>query len=175
MGRRTGRTRWKATEPDVIGVDVALGGGDLTVIQRRQGLAAFPPHVINSASPHEIGDLVAHEIDVFEPDAVFIDNSGGYGSGVISRLEALRYTVMGIQFGGVALDERYVNRRTEMWWKIKTWLEAGGATPNDKQYPSTRPAAVTATRTRAARLSLSPKTRCAPAASNPPTLAMRWH
>ena len=133
MGRHWPEPMYNS-EPKIIGVDVALGGGDLTVIQTRQGLAAFPPHVINSSSPHEIGDLVAHTIDVFGPDAVFIDGSGGYGSGVVSRLEALKYTVNSVQFGGQAIDERYVNRRTEMWWKVKCWLEAGGALPNDQRY-----------------------------------------
>jgi hypothetical protein len=121
-------------EPKVIGVDVALGGGDLTVIQTRQGLAAFAPNVLNLSDTQQIADLVAHTIDVFQPDAVFVDGSGGYGAGVINRLEALHYSVTGIQFGGQAIDERYVNRRTEMWWKVKCWLEKGASLPNDRRY-----------------------------------------
>jgi hypothetical protein len=124
------------SEPKTMGVDVALGGGDLTVIQTRQGLCAFPPTVINSNDPHQIGDLVAYAIDVFKPDAVFVDDSGGYGSGVVSRLRALNYgaVVNPIQFGASALNERYVNRVAEMWWKIKEWLEAGASLPMDQRY-----------------------------------------
>ena len=121
-------------EPKVIGVDVALGGGDLTVIQTRQGLAAFPPNVLNLSDTQQIADLVAHTIDVFKPDAVFVDGSGGYGAGVVNRLEALHYTVTSVQFGGQPVDERYVNRRTEMWWNVKCWLEKGGALPDDRRY-----------------------------------------
>jgi hypothetical protein len=135
MGRHLAETVY-SSEPKVLGVDVALGGGDLTVIQPRQGLAAFAPNVLNSSDPHQIGDIVAHTIDVFKPDAVFVDDSGGYGSGVISRLRGLNYSaiVNPVQFGWTALDERYVNRSAEMWWKIKAWLESGGSLPNDQRY-----------------------------------------
>jgi hypothetical protein len=135
MGRHLPEAAFNS-ESRVMGVDIALGGGDRTVIQRRQGLAAFPPHIIDTADPHQIGDLVAHHIDVFHPDAVFIDDSGGYGSGVISRLRGLNYgaIVQPVQFGWSALDERFVNRAAEMWWKIRVWLEAGGSLPKDQRY-----------------------------------------
>jgi hypothetical protein len=135
MGRHVPDAAFNS-EPKVMGVDVALGGGDMTVIQTRQGLCAFPPTVINSSDPHQIGDLVAYAIDVFKPDAVFVDDSGGYGSGVVSRLRGLNYSaiVNPIQFGWSALDERYVNRVAEMWWKIKLWLESGGSLPQDQRY-----------------------------------------
>lgn len=120
--------------PKVIGVDVALGGGDKTVIQTRQGLAAFPPNVQDLNDPGRIADIVARTIDVYQPQAVFIDGSGGYGSGVISRLTSLNYTVIGVQFGGSPFDERYSNKRTEMWWEMKCWLESGGALPPTQQY-----------------------------------------
>ncbi len=121
-------------EPKVMGVDVALGGGDLTAIQTRQGLAAFAPNLMNLSDTQRIADIVAHSIDVFQPDAVFVDGSGGYGAGVINRLEALHYTVTGVQFGGEPSDPRYTNKRTEMWWKVKQWIEKGGALPNDRRY-----------------------------------------
>ena len=135
MGRHLAEAVYNS-EPKVLGVDVALGGGDLTAIQPRQGLVAFAPNVINEKDPHQIGDIVAHTIDVFKPDAVFVDDSGGYGSGVVSRLRGLNYSaiVNPVQFGWTALDERYVNRAAEMWWKIKLWLEAGGSLPNDQRY-----------------------------------------
>lgn len=120
--------------PKVIGVDVALGGGDLTVIQVRQGLAAFPPNPQDLSDPGRIADIVARTIDVHEPGAVFIDNSGGYGSGVVSRLTQLNYACIPVQFGERAIGNGYVNRRTEMWWQMKLWIESGGALPNDQQY-----------------------------------------
>lgn len=120
--------------PKVIGVDVALGGGDLTVIQTRQGLAAFPPNVLNLNDTQRIADVVARTIDVFKADATFVDASGGYGAGVINRLTALNYTVIGVQFGSSPMDPRYSNKRTEMWWDMKCWLESGGALPPDNRY-----------------------------------------
>jgi hypothetical protein len=37
-----------------------------------------------------------------------------------------------VPFGGKALDANiYVNRRTEMWWLMKEWIEENGSIPND--------------------------------------------
>lgn len=134
LGRHLPETAFQY-EPKVMGVDVALGGGDLTVIQTRQGLAAFPPQVLNLSDTQQIADIVAYTIDVFQPNAVFVDGSGGYGAGVVNRLSALNYVVSSVQFGGSAIEDNlYVNRRTEMWWKVKLWLEAGGCLPPDMRY-----------------------------------------
>ena len=39
---------------------------------------------------------------------------------------------MEVNFGSRATDsERYNNKRTEMWDKLREWLEAGGAIPNN--------------------------------------------
>ena len=118
----------------IVGVDIALGGGDKTVIQKRQGLAAFVPQVIDFSDSQDIADVVALTLDAFQADACFIDDSGGYGSGVKSRLQNLGFDVVGVLFGGKARDSRYTNRSAEMWWSIKTWLEEGGCLPKDTQY-----------------------------------------
>lgn len=118
----------------VVGVDVAREGGDRTVIQTRQGLAAFKPNILNIRDSQTIADIVARTIDHFKADAVMIDASGGYGAGVIDRLLALNYAPMEVQFGGKPNDSRFVNKRTEMWWDVKVWLERGGVLPNMNEY-----------------------------------------
>jgi len=118
----------------VLGVDVALGGGDKTVLQLRQGLAAFKPDVLDLRDPKQIGDFVAVKIDQCRVDTTFVDASGGWGSGVISRLTELGYSPIGVDFGGKPTDSRFANKSAEMWWQMKLWLESGGALPDDNSY-----------------------------------------
>jgi hypothetical protein len=119
--------------PKVIGVDVARQGNDKTVIQTRQGLVAFAPNILQERNLHDLADIVARTIDVFEGVAM-VDGTGGYGAGVIDRLLTLNYAVMEVQFGASARNQRFVNKRTEMWWDVRQWLERGGALPKMQEY-----------------------------------------
>ena len=118
--------------PKIIGVDVARFGDDRSVICKRQGLWCKPLRVIDNLDNMTFAGIVAYEIDNFNPDAVFID--AGRGEGVIDRLRQLGYKVMEINFGSQAQDSaRYANKRSEMWDKVREWLENGGTIPNDTQ------------------------------------------
>lgn len=115
----------------VMGVDVATGGGrDNSSICKRWGLAveSIKEYDVDNMS---LADVVAREIESWNPDAVFIDK--GRGEGVISRLRQLGYTVIGVDFGGRAIRyDLYQNRRTEMYHAgIRNWLENGGVLPDD--------------------------------------------
>jgi hypothetical protein len=77
-----------------------------------------------------LASAVANAIEDWTPDAVFVDS--GAGAGVIDRLRQLRHTPIEVPFGGRATrTDKYVNRRTEMWFAMRDWLAAGGAIPND--------------------------------------------
>ena len=116
--------------PKIMGIDVARFGDDRSVIFKRQGLWAKEPRVIEKMDNMTFAGIVGYEIDQFQPDGVFIDS--GRGEGVIDRLRQLGYRVMEVNFGSRATDgERYNNKRTEMWDKMREWLEAGGAIPNN--------------------------------------------
>jgi hypothetical protein len=116
--------------PVVKVVDPARFGGDRSVIFRRQGLQAFRPVVLSGVDNMELTEIVGREINQWEPDCVFID--AGAGAGVIDRLRQLGYDVIEVPFGGRALNPSlYLNRRAEMWYLMKEWLEAGGAIPDD--------------------------------------------
>ena len=116
--------------PIVLGIDPARFGDDRSVIFRRQGRQAFKPVVYRGIDNMELATRVANLIEEHNPDAVFCD--AGAGSGVIDRLRQLSYDVIEIPFGGKAMKpEQYINRRTEMWWLVKQWIEEGGAIPND--------------------------------------------
>lgn len=117
--------------PVILGVDPARFGDDRSVVFRRQGLQAFTPAVYRGIDNMELAARVANHIEQHQPDAVFID--AGAGAGVIDRLRQLDYDVIEVPFGGKATKpELSINRRTEMWWELKEWIEQGGAIPPDQ-------------------------------------------
>ncbi len=116
--------------PVILGVDVARFGGDASVIFRRQGPAAFAPVILHGLDNMAVADRTALEIASARPAAVFIDV--GQGQGVIDRLRRLGHEVEEVPFGGRALrDDRFVNRRAEMWYAVREWLLAGACIPDD--------------------------------------------
>jgi hypothetical protein len=114
--------------PRVMGVDVARYGDDRCCIFARQGLAAFQPRVFRDIDNMDFAAKVAASIDKFKPDAVFVD--AGRGEGVIDRLRQLGYSVVEVPFGGKPLNDRFADKRSEMWSEMEKWLRAGGALPN---------------------------------------------
>ena len=116
--------------PVILGVDPARFGDDRSVVIRRQGLQAYNPAIYRGLDNMELAGRVAALWQQYDPDAVFID--AGAGAGVIDRLRQLGYDPIEIPFGGRAVKElEYINRRSEMWWNIKEWIDQGGAIPND--------------------------------------------
>lgn len=116
--------------PRILGVDPARFGDDRSVIFPRQGLVAFPPEVYRGIDNMALAGRVASKIESWRPDAVFIDS--GAGAGVIDRLRQLGHQVTEVPFGGKALKPHlFSNRRVEMWWEAKEWIESGGSIPDD--------------------------------------------
>lgn len=116
----------------ILGVDVAGDGPDSHTICRRQGNAVFPIDEIKQASEMELADIIARHIDRHNIDMVFIDHTGGYGAGTLSRLRQLGYKrVAGVNFGSSPVDAHYSNKRSEMYHDVRDWLEEGGCLPED--------------------------------------------
>jgi len=115
-----------------IGVDIALKGADATVIAPRQGLRAFPMIEMRGATPGEIAARVASEAVKWEAEAIFVDDTGGFGSGVVDHLRTARMPVHAINFGSSADDPRYRNKRSEMWLRMQEWVRRGGVIPIDQ-------------------------------------------
>ena len=113
--------------PRILGVDPARFGDDRSAIVRRQGRMAWPPTTYAKLDNMTLAAHVAEEIRTWRPDAVFIDE--GNGGGVIDRLRQLGHNVIGVHFGGKASRPRYQNKRTEMWFEMRDWLQAGGVLP----------------------------------------------
>jgi hypothetical protein len=112
----------------ILGVDPARFGDDRSVIFPRQGLYAMKPQVYRGIDNMALADKVAQQIELFRPDAVFVD--AGNGAGVIDRLRQLHHEVIEVHFSGSSSQARYLNKRAEMWFEMRDWLRAGGAIPD---------------------------------------------
>lgn len=114
-----------STLPLIIGVDPARFGDDKTAICRRRGRQAYKIKTLKKLSCVEVANVLTAIILEERPARVNID-VGGLGAGIYDILEDRGYSdvIRAINFGSNAQDkERFVNRRAEMWARVKDWLE----------------------------------------------------
>ena len=123
---------YQADQPLVFGVDPAWLGEDRSAVVVRQGMAARVLFTARGADTTVLAERVARQAAELDPDAIFVDQTG-VGAGVFDQLKRTRHNVVGIAFAQSPLEpERFLNRRAEMWWQVREWLERGGALePND--------------------------------------------
>lgn len=114
-----------------IGIDVALHGDDCTVLTPRQGLRVFKSVVLRNAKPNEIAARIIAAKEKFKSELEFVDNSGGFGSGVIDNMEQAGYSPISVQFAGKAQDESYFNARSEMYFRMAEFIKKGGCLTYD--------------------------------------------
>lgn len=116
-----------------IGCDVARFGSDATVLFKRQGLMSWPPEEMRGARTNEIAARLMKTRTEFSSEIEFVDGTGGYGAGVIDSYLQAGEVAMEINFSGKAIDPRYFNKRSEMWFEMAAWVKRGGCLPNDPQ------------------------------------------
>jgi phage terminase large subunit len=112
-----------------IGVDVARFGDDRTVIYPRAGMVAYPPVTLRNMDSHDVAARVAKEYYEFGAEMVFVDDTGGYGGGVIDCLIRSGISPIPVNFSGKATDPRYYNKRSEIWFLLADWVKRGGVLP----------------------------------------------
>lgn len=111
--------------PKILGVDVAWNGGDRCVIFPRQGLCSFKPTVIPGLAEKSFSARVANVIERWGADMTFVDNTGGYGGEVVSRLKDAGYMVRPVVVSEKPVQPRFLNLRAEMWFKMAEWIKDG--------------------------------------------------
>lgn len=116
--------------PRILGVDVARFGDDANVIFPRQGVQAFAPLKYRNITSTEGAGAVARKWDDFKADACFVDDTGGFGAGWIDNLRLLNRQPIGIGFASKPTQEKYFNKRAEMYFEAVEWIKGGGALPN---------------------------------------------
>ncbi|MBE6467055.1 MAG: PBSX family phage terminase large subunit [Alphaproteobacteria bacterium] len=110
--------------PLVIGLDIARFGDDSTVFCFRRGRYCQRFEVLKKQDTVSIANYCQGIIQAHNPARVFLD-VGGIGAGVYDILysRGFRSTIRAINFGSKAiLEDRYVNRRAEMWDNARAWL-----------------------------------------------------
>lgn len=114
----------------ILGVDVAREGDDKSVVFPRQGVVAFRPKVYRNVRSNDLAGLVAQAEDRWKADGTIVDGTGGWGSGVIDALSTMGRTAFDCQFAGKATNQKYANKRAEIWFLMAEWVKNGGALPN---------------------------------------------
>lgn len=119
--------------PRILGVDVARFGDDSSIIFPRQGLQAFNPSQFRNLNGTTGAEIVCRRMNEWDADAVFIDNTGGFGASWIDNLQRLGKDPIGIHFSQESTDGQYFNKRAEMAFKLVEWIKKGGAIPDVKE------------------------------------------
>jgi len=116
--------------PKVMGVDVARFGENSSTIALRQGRKVYEIEVLPKmdlmATAHHVAEVIKRE----RPLQVFVDGSG-IGAGVVDRLRQLNFPVVDVNGGNQSLNPRFLNKRAEMWWETKEFIEGLCELPKD--------------------------------------------
>lgn len=115
--------------PVVIGVDVAMFGGDRSVVFLRQGLMSKLLFQTRGIKPEDLASRVVAFEDEYRADAVIVDATG-VGEAVMSSLRLMNRSPIAFYAGGASMLENCYNRRAEVWYKMRKWLYDGGAIPD---------------------------------------------
>jgi len=117
-------------EPKILGLDVARQGLDASVLFARQGKMVYRPDVYRGIDGIQLAAKVATKSNQFDADAIFVDDTGGWGGSVIDQLRHLQYEPTGVQYAGKPIDQRFGNKRSEMWWNAAQAVKEGSSLPD---------------------------------------------
>lgn len=112
--------------PTIMGVDIAYGGLDKTVIQSRTGRKFHPPVMMRTDSTEEIVSAVIAEynkqtVNGYAPHNIFVDATG-VGAPIVEALytSAVNLPVVGIKFNNKPDNkDRFLNKRSEMLGRLR--------------------------------------------------------
>ncbi len=133
MGRHLLSTEYEYSQKR-LGIDVARFGDDSTVIFPRQGLAAFNPVEMRGARTTDIAARVAVAKQRWNSDVEMIDDTGGWGAGVIDSARLGGIILLPVNASSNADDPRFYNRRAENTFRAAEWIKKGGALPELPQF-----------------------------------------
>jgi hypothetical protein len=111
---------------------VARFGDDRSVLAIRDGDVLVDLMKWEKLDTQQLAARVTEVANSRKPDAIFVDGVG-VGGGVVDRLRMLNMRVIEVNGGAKAgQDNRYVNKRAEMWGRMKDWLGGRGVlAPSD--------------------------------------------
>ena len=115
-----------SSSPLIIGLDVARFGDDQTVFCFRRGRWCYAFRCYQKLDNVAVANTATNFIKEYHPHRIFMD-IGGQGAGVYDILKDRGFSeiIRGIYFGEKAInEERYFNRRAEMWDSVQAWLSS---------------------------------------------------
>jgi hypothetical protein len=127
--------RWTPAPPsdsllDAIGVDVARGGKDRSVVVCRHGDYFAAPIVRSGADTADSRQLAALVLDSYESGAVVFPDATGVGAALVDGLRSFPHVrVAPVVFGAryEALDATqsfgFMNVRSALWWRLRELLD----------------------------------------------------
>lgn len=124
-------------DPLIMSLDIARGGDDNCVIAFRRGLDASSKkmRITPGSEAKDSMQYAAVVVDCLtkeKPDAFFFDGVG-VGGPVGDRVRQLGFKPIEVKGSEASPDPAYGNMRTYMYAKLRDWLEAGGALPDDPE------------------------------------------
>ncbi|MBE6458335.1 MAG: PBSX family phage terminase large subunit [Alphaproteobacteria bacterium] len=115
-----------SSSPLIIGLDIARFGDDKTSFCFRSGRWCRRLISYQKLDNVEVANLAHNFINELHPKRIFMD-IGGQGAGVYDILKDRGFgeIIRGVYFGEKARqDNRYFNRRAEMWDAVREWLSS---------------------------------------------------
>jgi hypothetical protein len=126
--------RWRAdggrgVAMTAIGIDVAQGGADFTVLAARHG-GWYAPLVRKPGVETRDGSAVAAAVVALRRDrcVVVVDVDGGWGGDTVARLKDNGIPVTGFKGSGAShakardRQQGFYNKRAEAWWRMREEL-----------------------------------------------------
>ena len=119
--------------PVIFGIDPAYTGDDLFVVNKRQGNYSCTLLVLPKTTADDYqytAGRIAFLADAHNMTHGFIDE--GYGVTVYAYLKDMGYgdKFSLVNFNCKPDDDYFQNKRAEIWWKMRQWLQEGGAVDN---------------------------------------------
>jgi hypothetical protein len=121
--------------PVIGGLDVARYGPDSSVICFRQGRDAVsrPWQSVQGQNTVAVARWAFEQYIRNNLSAMVVD-TGGIGGGVFDQLDLMGINVYAVDFSSAPdndSQERYLNKRAEMYGRARDWIKKGGCLPPD--------------------------------------------
>lgn len=119
---------------DAVGIDVARGGKDQTILARRHGMWFDVPLVYPGSATPDGPTLAGLVVAAQRDQAMLYIDVIGVGSSPYDFLNEMRMPVVGVNVSEAALRTdksgrlRFRNQRSELWWRMRETLDPSANT-----------------------------------------------
>jgi len=119
----------------VQGVDPAGEGHDKSAFVGRDNFVAQILAEEGTSSPKSVASRACTFIAQFnlKPKKTVVDNFGE-GANVAQEMALAGFRAIGLNVGNKASDPKFLNKRSELTWKMREWIKAGGKLMKDDRW-----------------------------------------